>query len=247
MIKAQFSQQAVPFASTPVLSNDQTNRLVINTLGIDSHDVVLDVACGPGLITCAIAEVAKCVTGVDITPAMIQQARQKKQNRPNMEWVIGDVEPLPFNDAQFSVVVTRYSFHHFLDPISVLGEMVRVCEPGGTIGVVDMFTSSEAQAQGLNRMEQLRDPSHTRALPREELTAMFHAIGLRNLKTEFYKVDVDLEDQLSRSFPNPGDADRIRQIFRHDLATGQLGLETAQIAGRIRYAYPIMILVGHKA
>ena len=77
------------------------------------------------------------VTGIDLTPAMIEQAKILQQQRglQNIVWNIGDVTHLPYNYASFSLVVTRYSFHHMLDPASVLNEMIRVCIPGGRIAM----------------------------------------------------------------------------------------------------------------
>src|SRR5262245_17885588 len=118
LILDQFTRQAVPFSQMPTKSNDEANRLLLDLAGISPADTVLDVACGPGLVACALAEVARHVTGIDLTPAMIEQAqaRQRSKGLTNLTWVIGDAVPLPFADAAFSVVVTRYSFHHFLDP-----------------------------------------------------------------------------------------------------------------------------------
>ena len=71
--------------------------MVIQMGGIGSDDTVLDVACGPDLITCAVARVARHVTGIDLTPAMIEEARKRQQamGLTNMEWRVGDVLPLP--------------------------------------------------------------------------------------------------------------------------------------------------------
>src|SRR5262245_32717288 len=144
LILDQFTRQAVPFAAMPAHSNDEANRLLLDLAGVGPADMVLDVACGPGLVACALAGVARHVTGIDLTPAMIEQAqaRQRSMGLTNLTWVGGDVVPLPFADASFSVVVTRYSVHHFLDPRAVLAEMVRVCSPGGRVAVIDVFTSS---------------------------------------------------------------------------------------------------------
>jgi hypothetical protein len=65
-------------------------------------------------------------------------------------------------------------------------------------------------------MEKLRDPSHVRALSLEELTGLCHDAGLGNLKTAFFKMEMELEALLAASFPGPGDADRMRQIFADD-------------------------------
>ena len=122
--------------------------------------------------------------------------------------------PLPFPDAAFSVVVTRYSFHHFLDPKAVLAEMVRVCSPAGRVAVIDVFTSSAKQAEAYNRVEKLRDPSHVRALVAEELTSLCREAGLRDVKTAYYRLDMELDKLLASSFPRPGDAERIRAALR---------------------------------
>lgn len=172
------------------------------------------------------------------------QAKQRAAGLTNLTWRVGDAVPLPFPNAAFSIVVTRYSFHHFLDPQAVLAEMVRVCRTGGRVAVIDVFTSSPEQAEAYNRVEKLRDPSHVRALPLEELTGLFHDAGLRDLKTAFYKLDVPLEELLARSFPNPGDADRIRQTFAEDIGVDRLGVAAHRRDGAIHFAFPIVVAVG---
>jgi len=248
LILEQFTKQAVPFAEMPAHSHEESIRLVIDMATVGPEDDVLDVACGPGLVACPLAEVAHHVTGIDITPAMIEQAKTKQRSMglTNVTWVIGDAVPLPFPDAAFSVVVTRYSFHHFLDPKAVLSEMVRVCRPGGRVVVIDVLTSSPEQAEAYNRVEKLRDPSHVRALSLEELAWLFHNAGLLDVKTAFYKLDVPLEELLARSFPNPGDADRIRQTFADDIGVDRLGVGAHRRGGAIHFAFPIVEIAGQK-
>jgi SAM-dependent methyltransferase len=246
LILDQFTRQAVPFSQMPAHSNDEANRLLIDMAGVGPQDTVLDVACGPGLVACALAEVARHVTGLDLTPAMIEQAqaRQRVKGLTNLTWVVGDAVPLAFPGAAFSVVVSRYSFHHFLGPKAVLAEMVRVCSPGGRVAVIDVCTSSPEQAEAYNQVEKLRDPSHVRALSPEELTGLFHEAGLRDVRTAFYKLGAELEALLAASFPNPGDADRVRQTFADDLGVDRLGLGATRREGAIHFAFPIVVLVG---
>jgi GrpB-like predicted nucleotidyltransferase (UPF0157 family)/8-oxo-dGTP pyrophosphatase MutT (NUDIX family)/precorrin-6B methylase 2 len=244
LIVDQFTKQAVPFSQMP----DQSPELILAAARLGPTDTVLDVACGPGVLACAFAQVARHATGIDLTPAMIDRAKalQQAHGLANLTWQIGHVLPLPFPDASFSLVFTRYSFHHFLDPKAVLAEMVRVCSPGGRVAVVDVFTSSPAQAEAFNRMEKLRDPSHLWALSLEELSGLFHEAGLQSVRGQFYKHGFGLEAVLKGSFPNPGDAERIRQMFEDDLCLERLGLGVHRRDGNIHFAYPIVILVGHK-
>src|SRR5262245_22125771 len=235
LILDQFTRQAVPFSELPAHSNDEANRLLVDMSQVGPEDNVLDVACGPGLVACSLAEVARQVTGIDLTPAMIEQARarQRSTGLTNLNWIVGDAVPLPFPDAAFSVVVTRYSLHHFLDPMAVLAEMVRACSSGGRVAVIDVFTSSPEQAEAYDRVEKLRDPSHVRALPLEELTGLCHDAGLRDTRTAFFRLEMELEMLLAASFPKAGDAARIGKTFAEDIGVDRLGLGAHREDGAI--------------
>ena len=96
--------------------------------------------CGPGIVACEFAKKVFHVTGIDITPAMIEEAKnlQGESKIDNVDWKLADVTRLPFEDDSFSLVVTRYSFHHLIEPRQVLEEMKRVCKPDGKIPVIDV-------------------------------------------------------------------------------------------------------------
>jgi ubiquinone/menaquinone biosynthesis C-methylase UbiE len=237
----QFTRQAVPFASAPAIRNQQALNRMVELAGAGIDDTVLDVACGPGLLVCAFARVVRHATGIDLTPAMLEQARelQHEEGLENVTWQQGDVLPLPFEDGQFSIVSARFAFHHFLDPLGVLKEMRRV---GGRIVVADSAPAS-GKADAFNAMERLRDPSHVRAMPVEELRGMFRSAGLSEPRVESYRLEGELEDLLRRSFPNEGDADRIREIFERSLADDALDMATRRKDGQIYYAFPVAILV----
>lgn len=228
-------------------SNEDEFRLIYSMTRIDKEDTVLDVACGPGLVACALAKRARHVTGIDLTPAMIEQAKllQAEKGLDNITWKVGNADPLPYNDASFSLVVTRYSFHHFLDPRSVLYEMKRVCIPGGRVAVIDV-TPPESKADAYNRMEKLRDESHTKAMPLAELEGMLKEAGLADAETGFYRMDVELEKILQASHTEPQDAEKVRRLFADDLATGSLGVGSYLKEGKVHFAFPITIIVGRK-
>src|SRR5690242_11979728 len=162
----QFTRQAVPFATAAAIRNEDALNSIVQMAQAGADDTILDVACGPGLLACAFARTARHVTGVDLTPAMIERARalQRSEGLANLSWQVGDVTSLPFPDGSFSLAFTRYSFHHLLDPADVLAEMVRVTRPGGRVVVADVYTSGPEQAEAYNHVERLRDPSHVRAL-----------------------------------------------------------------------------------
>ena len=179
LIVDQFTRQAVPFSEMHARDEAELYRLLTDTAGIGPADEVLDVGCGPGLVACEVARVARHVTGVDLTIAMIEQARARQLSLglANMTWAIGDAQPLAFPDDAFSRVITRYTFHHFSDPAGVFAEMVRVCRPGGRVTVCDVFATSPEQGEAFDQMERYRDPSHTRALQRVELDGLFSRLA----------------------------------------------------------------------
>jgi len=241
----QFSQQAIPFSELP--GHSQSMQMLIDLSGVSKTDNVLDVACGPGLVACEFALHAKHVTGIDITPKMIEQAKKRQQDNglTNLTWQVGDVSPLPFADSCFSVVITRYSFHHFLKPAAVLAEMHRVCKPGGKIMVIDVVQSSD-KVDAFDCLEKLRDPSHVHALTFSEMASIVDASGLTAVKTAQYKVEGELEQQLKASFPNPGDAENIREMFKADLELDRMGIDVHLQGNEIHFAVPILVVIGEK-
>jgi len=243
----QFSRQAVSFSTAAPIRDERALRLLVEASGAGPDDTVLDVACGPGLVSCAFARVAWQVTGIDLTPAMIERARAlaAEQRLTNLIFQLGDVLPLPFPDAAFSIVVSRFAFHHFLDPAAVLAEMRRVCRPGGRVVVADLMASPDpAKAAAFHRMEILRDPSHARALTLVELRALFSEAGFAAPAEAFWRMDIDVEGLLERSFPEPGCEPVIRRMFEDSVANDGLGLETRRAGGRLRFTYSNVILTG---
>lgn len=244
----QFTRQAAPFAAAPAIRNEEALNRIVQWAKTGPDDTVLDVACGPGLLACAFAKVAKHATGIDMTPAMLEQARktQEEQGLKNVSWRQGDVYSLPFQQEQFSIVSSRFVFHHLQYPLAALREMKRVCQPGGRIVVADMAPLPE-KAAALNVAERLRDPSHVCAMTADELRGLFEQAGLGTPQVNDYRMEGELEDLLSRSFPNQGDADRLRTIFAGSIPDDALDLNTRLEKGKIYYSFPVAVLVSQRS
>jgi len=245
LILDQFTRQATVFSTAPAITDEEALGMIIRAVRPTPGDRLLDVACGPGLVLCAFAPHVREATGIDMTPAMLERARQLAANKgvSNVTWRQGDVYSLPYDDASFTIVTTRFSCHHFLDPAAVLREMVRVCAPGGRIVVVDDYASEDpAKAAAFNRLEKLRDPSHSRALSLSELKGLFGRVGLPDPEETFYELRGDVPGLLARSFPNPGDDLEIIEMFKASAADDRLGVPVRLDADQIYYAYPVAIL-----
>ena len=243
----QFTRQAVPFSTAPSIKDEAALRLIVEFSAAGPTDTVLDVACGGGLVVCAFARTVRHAIGIDLTPAMLEQARknQAAQGLANITWKQGDVLPLPFHDASFTIVTSRFAFHHFLDPLAVLREMKRVAAPGGKVMVVDSAPAPDC-ADAFNRMEKLRDPSHARAMPVDEHKSLYARAGLPEPRLTWYRLESEMEALIARSFPNPGDDDKIRALFRASLADDGLGIQTRLQDGKIHYGFPVAVLVADR-
>ncbi|MDF7807684.1 methyltransferase domain-containing protein [Pontiellaceae bacterium B12219] len=241
----QFSKQAIPFTQVP--GHLDAMQQLIELSGVSKTDSVLDVACGPGMVACEFAKQARLVEGIDLVEKMIEQARlrQAQEGLENVAWKTGSVDALPYADDAFSIVITRYSFHHFLNPQAVLSEMIRVCRPGGTVLVADV-SMPEDKVEAFNQMERLRDPSHTAALSDSAWAELLAGSGLSDLQHSRYTVDMKLEAQLMASFPKAGDAEKIRKLFREDLGQNRMGVNARWEEDSMYYTYPIAIYTGTK-
>ncbi len=104
---------------------------------------ILDVGSGPGRLAVKLAELAPDVqvTGVDITPEMVERANSlaaRSTVADRVQFRVGDVAALPFPDASFDVVVSTFSLHHWPNPGRGLAEIYRVLRPGGVARIYDL-------------------------------------------------------------------------------------------------------------
>jgi ubiquinone/menaquinone biosynthesis C-methylase UbiE len=241
----QFTRQAEPFVRRHAHHNAGLLNAMVSCAAVTPQDTVLDVACGPGIVSCFFARHARHVTGLDIVPAMIDRAKRfaDEDKVDNLSWRLGSCADLPFEGGGFDRVVTRFSFHHFLEPQKALDQMKRVAQPGGVVLVCDVAPRPEVQEQ-FNDWEILRDPSHTRALTEAEFDHLGRQAGLEPFRKNLYPLEMDLENLLSSSFPEPGNADRIRALFDQEIRSGtdRLGVSARRAEDRVLITYPVLVL-----
>ena len=179
--KQEFTRQAEGFANSAATTDRREARRLVDALPADTIGRVLDVACGPGIVTCELAATAREVVAFDLTPEMLAkaQARCEMHGLRNVAFKEGSATDLPFAEDYFDAVVSRLSLHHFQDPRRVLGEMRRVARPGGALIIADVTSSEAADKSAVqNAIEVLRDPSHVRMLPASEFLGLVRDAGL---------------------------------------------------------------------
>jgi len=96
---------------------------------------VLDVGTGTGVVAITARRLGAKVTGLDLTPALLTQARENATlaGHDDIAWHEGDAEALPFPDAFFDVVLSQFGHMFAPRPEVAVSEMLRVLKPGGTI------------------------------------------------------------------------------------------------------------------
>lgn len=120
-----------------------TGELLCEAIDLQAGERVLDVACGNGNAALAAARRFAEVTGVDYVPALIERARERAAGeRLPVTFQVGDAEALPVPDAAFDAVVSIFGVMFTPDQERAAAELLRVCRPGGRIGLVNWTPDS---------------------------------------------------------------------------------------------------------
>src|SRR6185312_17564109 len=104
LILDQFTRQATLFSTAAPITNEDALRMIVEAARPEPADSVLDVACGGGIVVCAFAPHVGAATGIDMTPAMLEEAQRlaAQKGLTNVAWRQGDVTTLPYEDASFT-------------------------------------------------------------------------------------------------------------------------------------------------
>jgi ubiquinone/menaquinone biosynthesis C-methylase UbiE len=246
-VVSQFTQQAEPYRRlTVAMATDRTAELR-TLIGLSASDIVLDVACGPGSLALELAPHVQHVTGIDLTPAMLEQAKlmQAQKGIHNVDWQVANACQLPFADASFSQVLCRAALHHWQTPRQALGEMVRVCRAGGRIAIIDV-TPAPDKADAYDAIEKMRDPSHAHAHSVDELRALGVGMPLRGpLISQTVTPHMPLDAVLATSYPEQYTIAEVRAVFEQDAASGKnrLGMNAQLVDGQLRVSYTLSTAV----
>ena len=135
------------------MEGDHARRLYQHVVGEVTYAVagmpaprVLDLGCGTGALAERLLDaIPGCsLTGVDLSPRMVEVARVRLAGRADV--LLGDAERLPFHDAAFDVVVCNDSFHHYPDPERATFQAWRVLAAGGALVLGDVWQPTPARA-----------------------------------------------------------------------------------------------------
>lgn len=177
--------------------------------------LALDLGCGGGHASFAIAPHCRIVTAYDRSQEMLDAlaGEAARRNLPNVETRKGSVVDLPFPDGRFDLVVSRYSAHHWADLQKALGEARRVLAPGGQALFIDVVAPPEAlHDTHLQAWELLRDPSHVRDHALSQWRRALSEAGFVPGAVALRRLRLDFTAWIARMRTPDGDAAAIRRL-----------------------------------
>lgn len=180
-VDRQFGAQAGAYLTSAVHASGRDLQRLAERLSAFPDAHVLDLGCGGGHASYVAAGKVAQVTAYDLSARMLAVVEQaaKERGLKNIGTSQGYAEVLPFADASFEVVITRYSAHHWHDVGQALREVRRVLKPGGIFIVMDVMSPGHPLRDiWLQTVEALRDTSHVRDYSSGEWLAMINEAGL---------------------------------------------------------------------
>lgn len=178
----------------------------------DSNSIVLDLGCGAGHLSYAMAAYAKKVTAYDLSREMLEvvAAESRQRGLINLETMQGSAHELPFEAASYDAVVSRYSAHHWRHIPVALKEAHRILKPGGTLCFIDQAGGSEPLFDTyLQTIEVLRDPSHVRDYTDQEWLAFCEDAGFSARIESRWRLPIEFSSWIARMRTPP---DRVHAI-----------------------------------
>jgi ubiquinone/menaquinone biosynthesis C-methylase UbiE len=130
------SAYSVTFAS----ASGEFVEALLDAEKVSAQTQMLDVCCGPGMVTGAAARRGAVASGLDFSPAMLAEARA---NFPSLQFHEGDAEAMPLAEASFDAVVSNFGIHHVPHPKRALAEAFRVLRPSGRIAFTTWASPAE--------------------------------------------------------------------------------------------------------
>ncbi len=161
-------------------------RKAISVVNIRPGMHFLDIGCGTGW---AVGEAAKLADGkgafygVDLSPKMVEKARENFRGRVEIHFLEANVEAIPLDSDFFDAVICTNSFHHYPRPDRALAEMRRLLKKGGRLVILDPTANTWIAKVG-DKVARRIEPEHVKMYSTKEFEEMFRAAGLRTIAAD---------------------------------------------------------------
>jgi SAM-dependent methyltransferase len=215
LVGRQFGTRATAYLQSAVHAQGADLQALAALVDDKRAARVLDLGCGAGHVSFAVAPRAAQVVAYDLSPDMLDVVARAAAERGlhNITTRQGVAERLPFADASFDCVLSRYSAHHWHDFEAGLREAARVLKPGGIAGFVDAVSPGAPLLDTyLQAVELLRDSSHVRDYSRAEWDAAMVRAGLRPCAVRSHRVRLEFAVWVERMRTPQVQVDAIRAL-----------------------------------
>ncbi|WP_027795609.1 class I SAM-dependent methyltransferase [Paraburkholderia acidipaludis] len=197
-----FGSTAAAYLTSQVhASGADLQSLAATFAATGGHATVLDMGCGAGHASFAVAPHVREVVAYDIAPQMLAtvEAAAKERGLSTIRTQQGAAETLPFSEGAFDWAVSRMSAHHWRDVPKALAEVHRVLKPGGRLKFIDIAGIDDPLYDThIQAVEILRDASHIRDYRADEWIAMLDAAGFDAQVSERWRIGIDFDSWVAR-------------------------------------------------
>lgn len=200
-VDRQFGEQANAYLTSTVHAQGKDLQRLGKLLAGSTDARLLDLGCGAGHASFTAAAHVSQVVAYDLSAQMLAVVGKAAQEKglENIQVQQGVAESLPFEDASFDVVISRYSAHHWHDVGRALREVKRVLKPGGRVIVMDVVSPGHPLLDiYLQTVEVLRDTSHVRNYAPGEWLSMLTESGLLVQEVTADRLDLEFSSWVAR-------------------------------------------------
>lgn len=215
-VRQQFSAVAANYTTSSVHAAGVDLAKMVEVAQPNGSEIVLDAGCGAGHTSLLFAPHVKQVIAFDLSDEMLAQVRKNaaERNLVNIETRKGDVENLPFADASFDIVTSRYSAHHWPQPQRAVAEIRRILKPGGQFVLSDIVSFDDFTTDTfVQTIELLRDPSHVRDHTVVQWMIMLQDAGFTATLEFSWDLRLEFESWTKRMATPPDQVAMLRKVM----------------------------------
>jgi ubiquinone/menaquinone biosynthesis C-methylase UbiE len=201
IVNAQFGPQAKSYLASTVHAQGEDLDQLASIASQHPGARASDLGCGGGHVAFRLAPLVGQVVAYDLSEPMLAVVKEEaaRRNLGNLVTRQGAAEKLPFRDASFDLVASRYSAHHWSDFAAGLAEARRVLKPGGVSVFMDVVSAGTPLLDTwLQTLELLRDPSHVRNYSVEEWRQAAKAAGFRPGEASRFRLRLEFSSWITR-------------------------------------------------